>query len=134
LSTHRPATNRRPQRQTLQSRPSFRENSTIRGCAELRRICRSFFARCFGRGHKCPTVIWTSVKKLISAKRLGATGGLRKTNSKQFIELQDYGQSRICGLCSSSANSVIKVAACSVFLNINAALKSVENRVGMPDI
>ena len=41
---------------------------------------------------------------------------------------------QICGLWSSSANSLIKLSACSVFLNINAASKSVENRLGMPDM
>jgi hypothetical protein len=27
---------------------------------KLRLICRSFFARCFGLGRECPTVIWIS--------------------------------------------------------------------------
>ena len=32
------------------------------------------------------------------------------------------------------ANSVIKASACSVFMNMNAELKSVENRLGMPEM
>lgn len=56
--------------------------------------------------------------------------GYPKRMQAKIIRLYHEGQLRICGLFSSSANSAIKAAACSVILEYERRIEVSRERIG----